>query len=276
MNPSTSSRQAILSADDFGYSPHTVDWTIRCFEAGVLTSASIMVTAAAASRAVDYAKNNPQWSFALHLCLTDEWPACKPSDIPSMVAHTGRLLPTRTFLRRAALGLISSKDVERETRAQLERLYGAGVSPTHIDGHGHMHRIPIAVRALIRIAPEFGICSIRPAQTIYFPRKTYLSARVLNWWVNRVLRRHFRGPEHFVMTSGKLSSDNADWFRRLIAQLPMGVTEIGIHPGIDEEWRRIDTLQLLDSGLADLKSRGIGLTSYHRYAEGSARQVAQV
>lgn len=41
----------ILSADDFGFSDHTVERTIACFDAGVLTSASIMANMPATERA---------------------------------------------------------------------------------------------------------------------------------------------------------------------------------------------------------------------------------
>lgn len=265
MSIASNARQVILTADDFGFSSHTVDWTIKCFEAGVLSSATIMVAASAAERAFEYAKQNQQWSFGLHLCLTDELPACKPSEIPSLVTSDGKLLPTRVFLKRAFLGRVSPKELDQEIRAQLNLICDAGISPTHVDGHGHMHRIPVVLRSLMRIAPKYGIVSVRPAQTLYYPYKARMGTKMLNSWVNKTLRRHFSGPDHFAMTSGKLTTEHADWFRMLIDQVPDGVTEIGVHPGVDEEWRRLDTLRLLETGLNDLISQGIELTSYHRY-----------
>lgn len=41
----------IIGADDFGFSDHTVDRTIACFEAGALTGASIMARMPATERA---------------------------------------------------------------------------------------------------------------------------------------------------------------------------------------------------------------------------------
>jgi predicted glycoside hydrolase/deacetylase ChbG (UPF0249 family) len=261
----SNARQVILTADDFGFSAHTVDWTIKCFEAGVLSSATIMVATSATERAFEYAKRNRQWSFGLHLCLTDERPACKPSEIPSLVTSDGKLLPTRVFVKRAFLGRLAPNELDQEIRCQLNRICDAGIPPTHVDGHGHMHRIPAVLRSLMRVAPEYGIGSVRPAQNFYYPYKARLGTKMLNSLVNKTLRRHFSGPDHFAMTSGKITSEHADWFRMLIARLPCGVTEIGVHPGVDEEWRRLDTVRLLESGLSDLNSEGIEVTSYHRY-----------
>ena len=65
--------QLMLSADDFEYSDHTVDRTIACFEAGALTSASIMANMPATERAADWARSQLEFSFGVHLVYcTDE------------------------------------------------------------------------------------------------------------------------------------------------------------------------------------------------------------
>ena len=58
------------------------------------------------------------------------------------------------------------------------------------------------------------------------------------------------------MTAG----DTADfkWFSKSLDTLPEGTTEIGVHPGITEDWRRIDTE---DCFAADLS--GVELTNFN-------------
>jgi len=256
-------RTLIINADDFGYSDHTVDWTIKCFEAGVLSSATIMVGAAAVGRAVEFAIKNSQWSFGLHLCLTDEQPICQPTDIPSLVTGEGVLWPTRTFMLRCSLGLVKRADLEREIRAQIKRLRDLGVDISHLDGHGHMHRMPFVMQSLVRLSQEIGITSLRPAQDLYFFPPRLPVGMLLNRWVNRSLCKHFNVPDHFLMTSGKITVEQASWFRDAVPRLPDGCTEIGVHPGMDETWRKLDTECLFAEGVDVLSRSGIALTTYH-------------
>jgi len=253
----------IINADDFGFSTHTVDWTIRCFEAGVLSSATLMAGAAEFPRAAAFARANPRWSFGLHLVLSDETPLCRPEAIPSLVAPDGHLWPTRQFMLRSALGLIRSADLEREVRAQLLRLREAGVVVSHIDGHGHMHRMPLVLKALIRLKDELDLARLRPAQDLYYAPPRLPFGLWLNRAVNRPLRRHYAAPDHFLMTTGKVSSAQSAWFREMLPRLPGGCTEIGIHPGTDEPWRQLDTDDLLRHGRDAMLQAGFQLVSYH-------------
>ena len=58
-------KKLIVKADDFGLDDETVDWTIRGFETGKLTSVTIMAGMSATARAVEYAKAHPQFSFGV-------------------------------------------------------------------------------------------------------------------------------------------------------------------------------------------------------------------
>ena len=92
-------RKLIVNADDFGLNDHTVEWTIKGFECGALTSATIMAGMPATDKAVAYAKDHPQFSFGVHFYLVDEVPMCKSEDIPSMSdPKTGKLWTTRKFI----------------------------------------------------------------------------------------------------------------------------------------------------------------------------------
>ena len=256
-------KQLIINADDFGFSAHTVDWTLRCFEAGVLSSATLMAGAAEFPRAAAFARANPQWSFGLHLVVSDELPLCRPETIPSMVAENGRLWPTRQFMLRSALGMIRRADLEREIRAQFQQLRDTGVAVSHLDGHGHMHRMPFVLRSLVRLKAELGIDCLRPAQDLYYSPPRLPMAKWLNCSVNKSVRRHFRAPDHFLMTSGKVGPSQAAWFREMLPRLPQDCTEVGIHPGADEQWRQLDTDDLLKHGKKAWLQASFRLISYH-------------
>ena len=235
-------KRLIVNADDFGLDDHSVEWTIMGFECGALTSATIMAGMPATDRAVAYAKSHPQFSFGVHLYLVDEKPMCKPKEIPSMVdPKTGRLWPTRQFILRNFAGLVKVEELKREMRAQYLAIKNAGVPISHIDGHGHNHRLPQSIRARAELKGEQGFSKVRRCQDLaVVGGKLGLLSRVINRPMQKRLdKAGFISTDHFQMNAGH--SSDTEWFSKALESLPDGVTEIGLHPGADEEWRKIDT-----------------------------------
>lgn len=251
-------KKLIINADDFGLDAETVEWTIKGVETGKLTSATIMAGMPETARAVEYAKAHPQFSFGVHLCLVDEKPMSKPEDIPSMIdPKTGKLWATRQFIIRNFLGLIKVEDIKREMRTQVESLLAMGLKISHVDGHGHNHRLPQAIEALKALQKEGlpGFDKVRCCQDIFFG-KPGLLARLINKPMQNRLAGSFKMTDHFLMTAGHTT--DLKWFSKSLTTLPDGTTEIGIHPGITEDWRRIDTE---DCFAADLS--GVKLTNFN-------------
>ena len=232
----------IVNADDFGLDDHTVEWTIKGFECGALTSATIMAGMPATGKAVEYAKAHPQFSFGVHFYLVDEIPMCRPDEIPSMIdPKTGRLWQTRKFIVRNFLGLVSVEDLIREMRTQYLAIKDAGVTISHVDGHGHNHRLPQSIKALVELKDELGFAKVRRCQDLsVVGGKLGLLSRLINGPMQkRLAGAGFVMTDHFLMNAGR--TNDPKWFSKALESLPEGVTEIGVHPGIDEEWRRIDT-----------------------------------
>lgn len=235
-------RMIIVNADDFGLDDHTVEWTIKGFECGALTSATIMAGMPATNKAVEYAKAHPQFSFGVHFYLVDETPMCKPEQIPSMIdPRTGKLWQTRKFILRNFFGLIKVDDLKHEMRAQYMAIKDAGVPISHVDGHGHNHRLPQSIKALAALKDELGIHKVRRCQDLaVVGSKMGLLSRIINGPMQRRLdKAGFKTSDHFLMNAGH--SLDAKWFSHALEALPDGVTEIGVHPGVDEDWRKIDT-----------------------------------
>ena len=106
-------RHLIVNADDFGASSGTNRGIIECHRGGVLTSASLMVTGAAAEEAVALSRANPELAVGLHF---------------DVVGEDERELD------------LSETATRREFQAQLERFHTLmGGPPTHVDSHRHTH-----------------------------------------------------------------------------------------------------------------------------------------
>lgn len=250
-------KKLIVNADDFGLNDETVDWTIEGFELGKITSATIMAGMPATALAVEYAKSHPQFSFGVHLCLVDEKPLSDPAKIPSMVdPKTGKLWPTRQFIIRNFLGLVKVEDLKTEMRAQIDALKLMGLKISHVDGHGHNHRLPQAIKALQELQSEGVIDDkVRRCQDLFIGKPGLLS-KMINKPMQKRLVKSFKMTDHFLMAAGH--TQDVKWFSRAVANLPDGITEIGIHPGKTEDWRRIDCE---DCFVADLS--GVVLTNFN-------------
>jgi len=57
---------------------------------------------------------------------------------------------------------------------------------------------------------------------------------------------------------------------------PEGSTEIGIHPGWDEQWRRLDTQPVLEHGRQFLEDRQIRVITFAEYAGMAADSQAGI
>jgi predicted glycoside hydrolase/deacetylase ChbG (UPF0249 family) len=222
----------IVNADDFGASEDTVRATIACFEAGALTSATIMPGMPAARLAFDYARAHPEFGYGVHLTfVTDgvERPLADPAEIPALLGPDGRFLPTGRARRLALLRRLPVDQIARELEAQIAFVRDHGVPLSHVDSHRHMHKLGPFREALRRVLPRFGITRVRNVQDVWLGRPLRSPTYWLGPLWRRALMRRFTTTEHFYMPPG----EDGTWPERLLAAVePLrGSLEVGLHPG---------------------------------------------
>src|SRR6476659_6135506 len=165
--------QLIVNADDFGQSDDTVDATVECFEAGAVTSATVMPGMPATERALEFARAHPELGFGVHLTLCADplfRPLSEPALVPSLVRADGTLLSTREVRLKAMLGRLVPQELEREIEAQVRVVVEAGIPVTHVDSHRHLHKFQPVRRALETVLPRLGIRRVRAVQDVYLSR----------------------------------------------------------------------------------------------------------
>lgn len=141
-------RSITLIADDYGIAPG-VDGAIRRLIAERRLEGTSCMTlfpewTVAADRLRPVSEDNDEASIGLHLTLTDFEPLSgeRPLDLPSLPS-VGQLI------KASYLGKIDEGAVFAELDAQLDAFRdGFGRDPDHIDGHQHVHFLPVARRWL--------------------------------------------------------------------------------------------------------------------------------
>jgi chitin disaccharide deacetylase len=114
----------IVNADDFGASPGTNRGILEAHLRGIVTSTSLLVTAAASVEAAELAASAPDLSIGLH----------------------------------ADLDGVDPDQIGDALERQLERFEALrSVSPTHLDTHHDTHRHPRAFPAVAEFARRHGL-----------------------------------------------------------------------------------------------------------------------
>src|SRR5579862_4857803 len=128
-------KRLIVTADDFGLAVPVNEAVELGHSQGILTSASLMVTAPAAADAVERAHRLTTLGVGLHLVLMDGRPALPPEQIPDLVGTDGRFAsdPIRLGARIYLSGR-AQQQAEAEIRAQLTAFHRTGLTLDHVDG----------------------------------------------------------------------------------------------------------------------------------------------
>ena len=149
----------VIHADDFGETISITNGIRRGIEAGVLTSTSIMANMPATSYALQRVRLlAAQASFGVHLNLCEGRPLTSAATLSD---EHGEFHRKRDVIRRALSGKLSLPELEQEISAQIALVRDAGVPISHVDGHKHLHQLPIVSTAVANVLPRFGIERVR-------------------------------------------------------------------------------------------------------------------
>jgi chitin disaccharide deacetylase len=154
-------RYLIIRADDFGMA-HAANRALeRLIETGFPLSASLMPPTPWVLDAVEVLKRHPEVAVGIHLTLNSEWrnyrwgPVLGPAAVPSLVDEHGYFFPSAADLYENEPDL---DEVERELRAQIERMLRTGLRIDYVDYHmGTATGRPEFREITERLAREFGL-----------------------------------------------------------------------------------------------------------------------
>ena len=220
-------RRLIINADDYGLDPAVNAAVEQAHVDGVLTTASLMVGAAAVADAVERAKRLPRLGVGLHLVLADG-PAVSPRDaIPDLVDVSGRF---GNHMARDGFRFFFLPRVRRqlaiEIRAQFEAFRATGLTLDHVNAHKHFHLHPTVLSLILDIGRDYGLNAVR------LPREPDAAPLLAPWLA--LTRRRLRAANvlHNDAMFGLDATGAMDEAALLAAieRLPPGLNEIYLHP----------------------------------------------
>jgi hopanoid biosynthesis associated protein HpnK len=132
----------VVTADDFGLAPEVNEAVEVAHRDGILTSASLMVSAPACADAVTRARRLPGLKVGLHVVLVDGHPTLPATAIPDLVNAAGGF---RTDLVAFGVDICLHGRVRQqlaaEITAQFARYSATGLALDHVDAHKHFRSV---------------------------------------------------------------------------------------------------------------------------------------
>jgi len=286
-------KNLIVNADDLGWTEGVNRGILETFHNGIVTSTSLLANGAAFAGGVEAARSAPGLGVGVHLNLSDGPPVADRETITTLLTYDGEFAggPENLLLRRARGGL-SLFEVETEWDAQIQKIRDAGIEPTHLDGHKHVHMLPGLFEIALKLAKGHGIGAVRVSLEASSLRAALSSgadqhaAVVLKQGVQarglKLLARDAREQaeaagistaDYFcgIAQTGELTLKGVEQF---VKCLPEGTTELMCHPGYADaalqktptrlqDSRQTELRILTDTGIRNLvASLGIRLIDY--------------
>ena len=222
-------RLLIVNCDDVGMSHASNAAAIDGMENGSITSSTIMVPCPWFPEIAAYAREHPEADFGLHLTHTSEWkryrwgPVASKNEVPGLVDPQGYLWPNI----EAVYAHATPEQATIEARAQIQKALDAGIDITHLDSHMGTLQYDLRYYEVYRkLAREFNL-SIRMAS-----RKTldaYLNAGSLR---DQLDADGIVYPDYLIHGERQEGESIADYWKRILAALNPGVTELYIHAAL--------------------------------------------
>ena len=233
-------KKLIVTADDFGAAAQVNDAVLAAHSHGILTAASLMVSAPCAADAVARARQTPSLRVGLHLVLVEGRPTLPPRQVPDLVDAAGFF---RTDMARAGAAMFFLPHVRRQLAAEIAAQFQAfaltGLALDHVNAHKHFHLHPTIGGLIVKMAAAHGVRGARvplEPQDILAKVEAHRASPVVALttpFARRLARRFSRAglaaPDQVfgLAWSGAMTADR---LAGLLAHLPDGLSEIYMHP----------------------------------------------
>jgi chitin disaccharide deacetylase len=265
-------KNLIVNADDLAWTEGVNRGILDAHRNGIVTSTSLLANGIAFDDAIkSAAKSAPSLGIGVHLNLSDGPPTAPRELVTSILNDDGEFLGgPETLLLKIATSSINLYEVEDEWSAQIEKIREAGIEPTHLDGHKHVHMLPGFFGIAVRLAKRNNIGAIRVSHEASSLRAALAAddelfdATVFKQGVQarglKLLARDAReqaqhlgiGTADYFCGIAQTGEMTKEGVIKLLGNLPDGTTEFMCHPGYVDEALQKSPTRLQESRATEL------------------------
>ncbi len=225
-------RVLLVNADDFGMCHAENAATVEGLDTGAYDSATVMVPCPWFKDTAGYARRNPKADIGVHITHTSEWeiykwgPVSGPGEVPRLVLGDG-FFPRDVETLYRLVGDSGIDEMERETRAQIERALDTGIDVTHLDSH----------MGTVQLDPRYHELYVRIAADYKLPIRRMARGSLIDMGMERVVQLADKlgvlSPDKLWVGGPSSPAETEAYWSDFLRHLSPGVTEIFIHAGID-------------------------------------------
>ena len=237
------SHKLIINGDDFGMDTSINTAVIKSFENSLISSTSI-ITNMPGFRDAEHLIHTHELlhgNVGIHINITEGYPLTEDiKKCKRFCGEEGEFI----YKRKESIFLLTANErnaVNKEIRAQINKIFLSGIRPSHLDSHHHIHTEWGISKIVIQLAKEFGIRKMRLCRNMGGDTNAF--------------KRIYKSAFNFYLKS-KLEIAGSHFFGeindlvKMEKQIPQGkVIEIMTHPRFDVHGT------IVDSDMKDLHAK---------------------
>jgi len=275
---SGSDRLVIIHADDIGMCQASIAAFAQLWEYGTVSSGAVMVPCSWAPAAAEFCRTHPGVDMGVHATLTSEWNTYRWGPLSTRDPDSG-LLDEDGFFHRSTQETQANANPEAvlvELQTQIARALAWGIDVTHLDTHMGAVAHPKFFPAYYQAAVQHNIAVMIPRGEAAVYQEMGLDAETAAGFAALTSQLEEQGlPLVDAILSLPLDKPEGqiDLAKKLLGDLPTGLTYFIIHPCIDSpelraitpDWQsRVANYQTFMSREIKefLKNSGIQVTGY--------------
>jgi predicted glycoside hydrolase/deacetylase ChbG (UPF0249 family) len=232
----------IVNADDLGWSDAVSQGILRAHREGIVTSTTLMTNMPGAKTALAMAAGENSLGVGVHLNLCQGVMLTAAANNAFGAGASGVDIKAPKLIRRYLFSRRLRKALAAEIEAQVAWAMEQGLTPTHIDSHRHVHAFWPIFAVVAAVARKYGIPAVRwpvendPGLVLPAPARNQrkVSGMISFMMTGNMLRgADLRKTDAFygIRFTGVL---NAELLCGLLPRLRPGISELMVHPGLDE------------------------------------------
>lgn len=265
----------VVNADDLGWSEGVNQAVFELHDAGIVTSASLMIGGEAAWRAVDRIASHRGLAVGLHVAAVAAPALLEKRRIPTLVNEQGWFDGdcVRAGLRYTLHPAVRPQ-LAMELEAQFAQFHATRLEWSHVDSHRHFSLTPVVFREVLRLARTYHPAAFRIPLDDYasfrqqFPDEAARYRFLAACFAVLCMRQRLRLRGEFLTVDrsfGLFRSCRLDpiYLQRLIDNLPDGVYELVCHPDVSTDRGTAEMAALRSREfLRALETRRVILTNF--------------
>ena len=235
---SNTDRAVIIHTDDIGMCHASVQAFKDLWQFGTITSGAVMVPCAWFPAVAQMCRENPEMDMGVHATLNAEWDVYRWSPLSTLDKASGLLDADGYFHQwhQAVYDNAKVEAVELEVNAQIERALSAGIDVTHVDSHMGTIMSPLFIQSYIQAAATRRLPNMLPrtdAKGIQMMSVDEDELRMYEPIMQQLERMGVPMLEGIIGMPLEHDQDHLGLAKKLLGELPTGITHFILHPSID-------------------------------------------